>query len=128
MNLTRISTWFIIALATVVFFIFPCLDFNLYRSSESIAAHLGSKTPLGTSEAAVMTYLKENDMNPDALRTAHVDPDSSYPPSSVEGESFIRALAGEYGVVFTTSVESFYIFDSDGMLVDIKIRKTTDAL
>ena len=109
-------------------FIFLNPDFYLYRSSESVEAYLKSETPLGTPEAAVMAYLKENEMNPDAIRRVHVTISTSYPPSSVEGESFIRALVGEYDIVFTTSVESFYTFDSDGMLADIKIRKTTDAL
>ncbi len=37
-------------------------------------------------------------------------------------------IVAEYGPVFTTSVESVWMFDEDGKLGDVCVRSTTDAL
>jgi hypothetical protein len=40
----------------------------------------------------------------------------------------MHELIGEYRVVFWTSVEAFYIFDAEGNLREIRVRKSVDAL
>lgn len=37
-------------------------------------------------------------------------------------------IVAEYGPVFTTSVESLWMFDEAGKLAELCIRSTTDAL
>ena len=41
---------------------------------------------------------------------------------------FFRVLVGEYRNIFVTSVSAFYIFDQNQRLVEIGVRKETDAL
>ena len=57
-----------------------------------------------------------------------VEPNTGYPPNTIGGGSFINAVVAEYRIVVITSVEAFYIFDNNRNLVEIAVRKSTDAL
>ena len=48
--------------------------------------------------------------------------------AAVGGDGYVLVMMGEYGLIFVTSVEAFYIFGSNGRLVDVKVRKSTDSL
>lgn len=93
-----------------------------------ISLNLEKDTPLGSTEQEVIAHLNEEGISYEGPVRARVDPSLSYPPSTVPGSSFIRALVSEYGIIFTTSIESFYIFGDDGFLSEISVRKTTDSL
>jgi hypothetical protein len=101
-----------------------------YLSYGQIESYLLQKTPLGSSEEEVISYLREGGARlqiEDPWR-GNVAPNTGHPPNTVAGSSYIDAVVGEYRLVFTTSVEAYYIFDSDRRLVEIAIRKTIDAL
>ena len=99
----------------------------LYRDSKSVETYLLAKTPLGSSEEQVLTYLRQAGLDPKSPWRGDI-PAGSYPPTSIGGKSYVDAVVGRYSMPFTTSVEAFYIFDSKRRLVDVRVRKTTDAL
>ena len=125
----RSITWgVIVALicATVLAIVVP--NWHWYRSAAENEAHLATQTPQGSSESEVQAYLEDNAVSFTPPWRGPIEPSSEYSPSSVAGSSLIRALVGEYTVVFVTSVEAYYVFDADRRLVGISVRKTTDAL
>lgn len=104
-----------------------CSGSLLHLSTNEIERHLLIATPLGSTEAEVLSYLQDKHIS-GSIKRAHVRPGVDYPPTAVEGNSFIHESIGEYGLLFQTSVEAFWVFNSAGRLVDLKVRKTTDAL
>ena len=100
-----------------------------WRQDENIIKdYLLKNTPIGSSEQKVISYLEANDMDYNSPWRGEVEAGTGHPPNGIPGSSFISAVAGEYGLIFVTSVETFYIFDLNRSLVEIAIRKTTDAL
>jgi hypothetical protein len=104
------------------------LNWTWYQSEDRIKAHLLAETPVGTSEASVVSRLRANGVEPGEIWRGPVPPNTGYPPSTVPGHSFLHVVVGEYRIVFTTSIEAFYIFDAERRLAEITVRKTTDAL
>ena len=93
-----------------------------------IETHLLADTPLGSSENEIIDYLQTTGAKFKEPWRGRVEPNSSYPPNTVAGSSFISSVVAEYNIVLSTSVEAFYIFDSNRLLVEVAVRKSTDAL
>jgi hypothetical protein len=93
-----------------------------------VASRLLVATPIGSPQQSVLQHLRERRLVPNGPYQSKIEPGYSYPPTDVHGEYWLRVLLGEYGLLFTTSVEAFYVFDASGQLVGVSIRKTTDAL
>lgn len=102
-------------------------DLRWRVSEQSIAARELETTPLGATETAVLNALIRRNRQPSPMWRGVIEPGSSYPVSARGGASYTRVALAEYGIVFKTSVEAFYIFDGDRRLVEVGIRKTTDA-
>jgi hypothetical protein len=98
-------------------------------SPAAIERHLRRETPLGSTEAEVAKWLSGRGVVARIARV-HVPPSppSDYPLTSVGGEAFIHESVAHYRFVFRTDVEVFYIFNAAGRLVDLRIRKSVDAL
>lgn len=118
----------VVAIALVVMAFVVATNWQWYGLPARIESHLLSETPLGSSETNIISHLCNKGVRFKQPWRGVVEPNTGYPPNTVAGSSFIRALAAEYGIVFVTSVEAFYIFNSDRQLVEIAVRKTTDAL
>lgn len=103
-------------------------NWHLYGSPGQIELNLRNETPLGSSEEEVIRYLRREAMRFEQPWRGAIKPNTVYPPNTIAGSSYIRAVVGEYTVVFVTSVEAFYIFDANRRLVEIAVRKTTDGL
>jgi ABC-type dipeptide/oligopeptide/nickel transport system permease component len=103
-------------------------NWRWHLSPAAIQSQLLAETPLGTSEEQVLRYLQARGLKPAPLWRGTVAANTIYPPSTAAGNSFTHAVVGEYGLIFTTSVEAFYVFGRDRRLVEIAVRKTTDAL
>jgi hypothetical protein len=116
----------VLALSTVTFIV--ATNWQWYRSPDYIEFHLLADTPHGSSESEVIDHLRTIGAKYKEPWRGSVEPNTGYPPTAVAGSSFISALVAEYTIVFTTSVEVFYIFDSNRLLVEIAVRKSTDAL
>ena len=99
----------------------------LYGAPHSIEVHLKRETPLGSSAQQVRVYLQSAGVAPHELRVLPIAPSEDYPLNSTGGASFMHETIGEYRVFLVTSVEVFYTFNANGELVDIRVRKTTDA-
>jgi hypothetical protein len=108
---------------------FLCFDHVvLLFPPETIERHLLRQTPLGSSEADVQKSLHDHGVPAD-IRRVHVPPSppGDYPLTKVGGEAFIHESVDHYWFVFRTDVEAFYVFDTCGKLVDVRVRKSVDA-
>ena len=101
---------------------------SLRQDSEAIESNLRTLTPLGSTEEQVLSHLQKNGLQPEPIWRGEITPGSQYIKNTVPGRSFFRVLVGEYRNIFVTSVSAFYIFDHDRRLVEIGVRKETDAL
>ena len=101
---------------------------SLRQDSEAIESDLRSLTPLGATEEQVLSQLRGKGLKPKPTWRGEIKPGDQYIESTVPGQSFFRVLVGEYRNIFVTSVSAFYIFDQDQRLVEIGVRKETDAL
>jgi hypothetical protein len=104
------------------------LSNDVYRGSEeSIETYLRTQTPLGSSQQQVTQWLSARGVGSEVFE-AIVEPNSDYPPTKIGGTSFIHESVAHYGLIFRADIEAFYIFDSQGTLVDLRVRRTVDAL
>ena len=101
---------------------------SLRHDDQAIESKLRSLTPLGSTELQVLSYLEKEGLKPQPIWRGEIKPGSQYIHSTVPGRSFFRVLVGEYRNIFVTSVSAFYIFDQNQRLVEIGVRKETDAL
>ena len=115
----------VVVCAWVLAVIIP--NWQWYGDAEEIEAHLSSEIPLGSSEEQVLSRLRAKGLTPSPLWRGEVEPNTGYPPNTVAGTSLVRATVAKYRLPFVTSVEVFYIFGPDRRLVEIAVRKTTDA-
>ena len=98
-----------------------------WRSPEKIERFLLQATPLGQSEESVLRWLSKQHVEAQ-VRRVDIPPNSDYPRTRTGGASFIHESIAHYWLPFRTDVEVFYTFDPAGRLVEIRVRKTTDAL
>jgi len=98
-----------------------------HRRSADVEAYLRELTPLGTSQADTVAWLRTRDVDA-RVHPGRVEAGLDYPLTKIGGASFIHESIAHYWWPFRTDVEVFYIFDDDKMLVELRVRKTTDAL
>lgn len=101
---------------------------NVYRRPpDVIEAYLRSETPLGSSEATVLAWLKTKGIDARVTRK-QIIPGSMDPPSAVDGGAFIASRLASYRKIpFRTFVGAVFIFDDHGALVEIRVRKSVDG-
>jgi hypothetical protein len=100
---------------------------SVYWGSEhSIEAYLKTQTPLGSSQERVSQWLSARNLRGEIHR-ATIEPNSEYPLTTIGGSSFIHESVAHYGAIFRTDIEAFYVFDANGKLVDLRVRRTVDA-
>jgi hypothetical protein len=87
----------------------------LWGTPAPIEQYLLHETPLGSSREDVQNW----------LRAPRAD---SPVPTLPQGGRTLHTSIFHYSLVFETAVEVFYTFDAQGRLVDLRVRKTTDAL
>lgn len=102
-------------------------NWRWHLSTDRIESRLLIETPIGSSEDQVLANLHAKGLKPVPLWRGIVAANTMYPPNTITGSSFTHAVVGEYTLIFTTSVEAFYIFGQDQLLVEIAVRKTTDS-
>ena len=104
-----------------------------WQSDAEIAAHLLKQTPVGSTEGAVVAWLKSQGVaDPYVGRFVRtVEPQewvSTYGFNvKARSTAVIHTTVARYGFPFETSVEAFYLFYNE-RLVEIWVRKTTNAL
>jgi len=98
----------------------------------TLRAWLVKRVPYGSSEEQVRTFLAARRFG--TTWSAGQDSFSrSHGVKFSEGTHTIQVLIGDYRqplslFLFETSTEAFFGFDANNRLVDIRVRKTTDAL
>ena len=101
-----------------------------WRPPSEIKAYLLTQTPVGSRETQVLAWLDSHDISAEVHRFPRkVEPTEwrNYSFAISQGATaMIQEVVAQYGFPFGTSVEAFYLFD-EGRLVDIGVRKTTDA-
>jgi hypothetical protein len=117
----------ILITATLLASVVAIASFNpLRRPAEDIRVSFLKATPVGSDSYSVIKFAKERGYDV-ASRSGGYYVDRS----TVVGTSSMHCLLGEYHGIplpFVTSVEAYWAFDQQGKLVDIRIRKSTDAL
>jgi hypothetical protein len=98
-----------------------------WQEPERIEQFLVQATPLGASQADVQTWLEKQGVTAE-IHKAAIPPNSDYPRSRTGGASFIHESIAHFWLPFRTDIEAFYTFNHSGRLVDIRVRRTTDAL
>src|SRR5262249_31595214 len=129
MKPSRRSILWLVATVVVALAVFELLpNWHWYGNERQVQSYLIKTTPLGSSEDDVIAYLRRSGARSDKPWRGQVTAGGprAYPPNTVAGSSFIRAVVN-YRLVFATSVEAFYIFDANRRLVEIAVRETTDA-
>jgi len=126
------SLWIGAALAIACTALPACGSLHLHGTKGAIEQSLLRETPLGSSEADVLAHLAKLGVEA-YFQRVNFPPSDDYPLSATGGAAYINATIGIYAdaawlFVFDTWVEAFYSFDEDERLVDIKVRKYTDAL
>ena len=119
------------ALAVLVLAVLIAISWRnvlLRMPDEVIAAYLSQGTPIGSTEAVVMEHTNRSGCNAKGPYRHELAPSPDYPKNSTGGSSWTTCVLGTYGLIFETAVEVFYIFDGNGQLKEISIRKTTNAL
>lgn len=124
----RPITILVIVAITAVLAVATLPNWRWFLGADRIESQLLEETPIGSSEDQVLAHLRANGLKPAPLWRGSVEPNTIYPPNTIAGNSFTHAVVGEYTIIFTTSVEAFYVFGQDQHLVEIAVRKTTDAL
>jgi hypothetical protein len=98
-----------------------------WAAPSTIERFLVARTPLGSAQSTVRASLHAVGIasRPGGSRAY---PGHQYPPATVGGAAWERALVGEHRLIFVTSVEAYYHFDDAGQLAEIRVRKTVDSL
>ncbi|WP_242162949.1 hypothetical protein [Lysobacter sp. M15] len=116
----RSITILVIVAITAVLAVATLPNWRWFLGADRIESQLLEETPIGSSEDQVLAHLRANGLKPAPLWRGSVEPNTIYPPNTIAGN--------RYTIIFTTSVEAFYVFGQDQRLVEIAVRKTTDAL
>jgi len=93
-----------------------------WQEPARIKRYLLEHTPLGSPEEHVVSWLEERGVR------SHIN---RWPPSAASGapaSALIHESIEHHRILFRTDVEAFYVFDGSQQLVDVRVRKTTDAL
>lgn len=120
----------VVALATLVLAAVSIVGYRLFTSQPSpveIERQLLTETPLGASREDVVRWLAARGIRAE-VHVVKIDGPSDYPLTRTGGTSFIHETLDRSRLLFRTSVEVFYIFDTEGRLVDLRVRRTTDSL
>jgi hypothetical protein len=88
--------------------------------------YLQDQTPIGSTQDAVVTWLRQRGSGA-KINVAAIAPHSAFPPTEIGGASFIQTTIASYRIVFRADVEAFYVFDANARLADIGVRRTVDA-
>lgn len=113
----RVVARILVALSPLVFVVINLNPYVVpFLPAPSIESYLLWKTPLGTSQQAVMDYMRTTEALQPVARVL--------PPSHGQRVDFVMASPGPFG---DTAVPGSYVFGLDGRLVGIEIRKSGDA-
>jgi hypothetical protein len=97
-----------------------------WGSENTIEAYLKTQTPLGSPQERVSQWLGARNLRAE-IHQATIKPNSEYPLTKIGGSSFIHESIAHYGPIFRADIEAFYVFDANGKLVDLRVRRTVDA-
>lgn len=125
MRRRKLIVWTIVALALAGITVLSWQSVLLRMPEGVLTAHLSHATPIGSTEEEVIAYANRSGCEADGPYRNELLPNSSYPKNRSGGSSWAKCVMGEYGLIFETAVEVFYIFDENGRLKEITIRKTT---
>lgn len=127
MRLRKLIIWTIVALGLAGITVLSWRSVLLRMPEGVLTAYLSHATPIGSTEEDVIAYANRSGCEADGPYRNELLPSSDYPKNSSGGSSWATCAMGEYGLIFETAVEVFYIFDENGRLKEITIRKTTNS-
>src|SRR5689334_19524642 len=89
----RAWVWAVLGVVVVALVIGAALShgFIYWRAPDAIEAHLRRETPIGSSSAAVLAWLRTNGRSAE-LTNIPLRPHSEYPPTEVGSSSFIDVV------------------------------------
>ena len=116
---------FLVVVVIVGVTFFPGTVFY-WGSPLRIEHYLQDQTPIGSTQEAVVTWLRRRGSGA-KINAAAIAPRSAFPPTQAGGASFIQTSIASYRIVLRTDVEAFYVFDAKARLADIGVRRTVDA-
>ncbi|HSY52634.1 MAG TPA: hypothetical protein VLC46_27790 [Thermoanaerobaculia bacterium] len=102
-------------------------QFLCFLPERAIAAILRRSVPVGSTVAEVQRYVAERHIASDAGRATPETIASRYPEEGVRF-GYVRAELGHYRVVFRTDVVATFVFDAQGRLQQVIVRKEVDAI
>lgn len=133
MKRTSIYIIFVVFIIVLILLIFASLN-PLRYSLKYIKDYVIESIPLGTDIESAVRIMENNKWEIVYINDKHgysVDADGRpgiYSNSVCIGKKSIRAYLGSYRNIFETDVTAYFGFDENSKLIDIAIRKDTDAL
>ncbi len=115
----------IIAVFILIIAIYVLLDFNLKLPTEMIKLKYLIVTPINTNMSDVEKYLQNNNYKIRAISNFRY---TRTPSFESQGSYYIESNIGDYRWIFVTDVLVIWIFDENEKLIEIIVRKITDAL
>ena len=118
-------------LISLLLFLSACGPTLVWNGDEATRGRLLEIVPLGSSLAALQSEaqiqgwpMENHDNRAFEKGTPH------YFGGRGEHQGGVRRykVVAEYGIIFTTSVETVWLFDEHGELGELCIRRTTDAI
>ena len=101
--------------------------FNVWwQPPKAIEAYLLVRTPLGTSEGAVLEWLHARGVTPDVSKDPIMVSDGL--PDQIRGTTRFECSLQRHWFVFSEQVVAFYTFDASGRLVYIRVEKEINSL
>jgi hypothetical protein len=99
------------------------------RSEQSIRQRILRDTPLGSTYAAVLDYVKKQGWPVTEQSGKYAIPEFAQVPAGVVVKRVIKADLGEYqGLPWRMAVCCYWGFDEHDKLIDVFVEKQADAL
>ena len=96
-----------------------------FRSEAGVRSWLLRKVPVGSTVEQLKTVASAEGWRVDGTWSGD-DPHADW--GGISGSTIVFTYLGGYRLIFSVDYDSFWAFDTNGRLVDVRVRRMVDAL